>query len=113
MNNKKIKEIITVIGIALLLLVFFVGILIHFNRKEGLTSTVGNEETEEMVINENDDKNATWETEEFKKQTSSKKEKADTAQKGGSKTLEIILPKEDANKEVSGEKETNWIKGIW
>ena len=116
MNNKKLRERFTIIAIVILLLVLAVGIVLLTQNKRGLVSKDTDKTKKELTMTiEDKDTTIIWEKEEFQDETTDKVITSNAGEKGGSETLEVILPKDadtegDSTSEKTGIK---WIPGIW
>ena len=73
MKNKKVRDIVIAVAILLLLLLLGLGVFFMTQKRESSSGDNDNQIEASMVIKEKDT-SATWEKEEFKDETSDKKE---------------------------------------
>lgn len=113
MKNRKVRNCIVIICIILLLLLLALGAFLLTNKEKKPVSEGNENETESTLIIKDEDSTVIWEKEEFKDNTTDKKEPTNASQKGGSETLEIILPKDEEDSQPTEGTETYWLEGIW
>ena len=112
MSDKKRKSYVIVAIVLAVLLLAVVGLMLLKGKEQKRVSN--EDDTHQSMTIEDKRTTVTWEQEEFQDETKKVTEKTDAEVKGGSKTLEIILPKEN---EIDGETEqktaVEWFSGIW
>lgn len=90
-------------------------ILIYLKGNESLSNDQTKQDEEQSVVIYNNDTEIFWEKEEFENETSNRREPSTASQKGGSETLEVILPNEDTetNDKQKNDTDVTWFPGVW